>query len=160
MTVWHPRLTGDKWYPAEESAQRMAESVPGQRIATTIGTSGSPEATSTTFVQVDSVTAALVSGRTYRVRFTAGTEGTPGDQAMLSIFEDTLGGSEIQRRGSVVGSDAIPNAFVMEVEYTASSTGDKTFVVGIRRASGSGNGVACDGASSRPRYLYVDYLFG
>lgn len=39
MAVWHPRSTGETWYPAEASAQRLAESVDAE-IAAAVGGGG------------------------------------------------------------------------------------------------------------------------
>lgn len=141
--------------------QALAGRIPGERIATVIHTASSVGAV-TSETEVASITAALVSGRTYRVtvdypvRFTVAT-----DMFDARIREDNSSGTQIQRRTpsvSVAGGGS--NTLVrLEVEYTALSTGNKTFSFTIARMSGTGSGTPVPSATA-PGYMYVDYIRG
>lgn len=145
------------------SAGQLLEAgrIPGERIATEIETSASSTASDSTEVLVQSVTAPVVSGRTYRVSFRGPITGSAsGNIALGRIREDNTSGTELQNGGRIetaTSSGAYP--LNLEAEYTAGSTGDKTFVVTLARVGGSGT-VNVDGASTRPAYLYVDYISG
>src|SRR5690554_962612 len=113
--------------------------IPGERIATVIHTASSVGAV-TGETEVASITAALVSGRTYRVtvdypvRFTVAT-----DMFDARIREDDSSGTQIQRRTPTILVGSGSNTLVrLEVEYTAQSTGNKTFSFTIARQTGTG----------------------
>lgn len=134
--------------------------IPGQRIATTIETSDSSTFT-TTATTVMSVTASLVSGRTYRIRAICQFESdTAGDLVVGRIQEDDSSGTQLSHaQTEIVNASSIGYTIVTEAEYTAASTGNKTFVLTGDRNGGSGT--LFRGASSvRPSYLYVDYIRG
>lgn len=142
----------------------IAGQVPGERIATDIVTADSSTFT-TTETSVQSVTAALVSGRIYRVRWCVHWgSSVEGDRVQIRIREDSgtsgtilqefTGESTAAHGGSSLGEYDTP-----EAEYTAVSTGNKTFSGTMVRSSGTGN-VQLEGASTRPNYMYVDYIRG
>ena len=140
--------------------QLVAGRIPGERIATTSTTSDSSTFT-TTEAEVLSVTAALVDGRTYRVRaHCRWASSVAGDRVIGRIRQDSVTGSEVTS-ANVIADTTATNGWPMmiEAEYTATATGDKTFVVGGVRASGTGNCYMV-AASNRPGYLYVDYIRG
>ena len=136
----------------------IAGKVPGERIATTTRTVNSSSFT-TTETSIDSVTASVVIGRTYRVKWVTDVASTvDGDVARVRIREDNGSGSVIQltnircRNGRDIG-------FVLETEYTADATEDKTFVATCVRQDGTGT-LALNAASEEPALLYVEYLYG
>jgi hypothetical protein len=139
----------------------IAGKVPGERIATDIVTSNSGGIGSTETV-IQTVTAALVSGRTYRVTsdfgYQVSTVGA-GDDWSIKIREDNLTGTQIQARRAHANNTASSMPFHIEVEYTAVSTGNKTFVVTADLSGGAGliNLIAL---ADQPAYFYVDYIRG
>lgn len=140
--------------------QLIAGRIPGERIATAIETSDSSTFT-TGDTEVASLTAALVSGRTYRVRFSGGFVSTvSGDIVLGRIREDTSAGTVLQEKNRNIGTTSgAGEGFEFEAEYTAVSTGSKTFVVTSVRNGGTGT-LHRDGAAVRPSYFYVDYIRG
>lgn len=139
----------------------IAGKIPGERIATTVETSTSGGIGATDTV-VSTVTAALVSGRIYRVTFDYAYQVSTNastDHWFLRIREDNLTGTQLQGRRvhSSTNASAMPDH--TEVEYTAASTGNKTFVVTVIRTGGAGlfNMFAL---ADQPAYFYVDYIRG
>lgn len=138
----------------------VAGRYPGERIATSPYDSDSTGFT-TTETEVASVTAALVTGRTYRVRLhiRIGTSAA-NDIVNMRIRQDTTGGAEMTVDPLTLTSAGVAgNLFDVEVEHTASATGNKTFVATAQRTSGSGT-IRREAAANRPTYLYVDYIRG
>ena len=137
----------------------VAGRIPGERIDTSIRTVGSASVT-TTETEIDTVTAALVSGRTYKITWDfAFTHSVATDQFFARIREDDDTGTQLQgfRLSNTDTSSSHPCH--REAEYTAVSTGNKTFVGTFVRTAGSGN-ISSLGASTNPQYLYVDYIRG
>jgi hypothetical protein len=135
----------------------IAGKVPGERIETQVRTSDSSGVT-TTETAVDTVTAAVVAGRVYRIRYVMRVNSdAANDDYRVTIREDSASGTQLM----LVNLD-IPILFrepqtVLEAEYTADATEDKTFVGTIDRIAGSGTLIAVASAVS-PTYLYVDYI--
>lgn len=126
------------------------------RVATSVETADSSSFTTTETV-IDSVTATLVKGRTYRVRWSGGVASTTaGDVVLIRVREDSVTGTNLSERNFHIAS-ASSGGFGMDIEaeYTALADGDQTFAVTGLRNGGTGalNG---EGASTRPRFLYVD----
>lgn len=140
--------------------QLVAGRIPGERIATATVTSNSANIASTTEVQVASVTAALVSGRTYRVTAAIKADSSvAADTSDVRIREDNSTGTEMQL-GRIDIKDAAGRwPITLEAEYTAVSTGNKTFSVTMNRATGTGN-VILIASSTVPGFAYVDYIRG
>ena len=142
------------------TAGQIAEAgrIPGERIATTVETSDSTTFT-TAETQVSSVTAPVVSGRIYRVRFAGGWATTvAGDFISVRIREDSSSGNILLLRVvDVFRTGSFTAAPTLEVEYTADATEDKVFVLTAQRIAGSGTCVL-DAAASGPAYLYVDFI--
>jgi hypothetical protein len=133
---------------------------PGARVATTEVTGDSSfQATELTVI---SVTAPLVSGRTYRVKFASRIGGTvAADIAAIRIREDSVTGTIMQSgRILISDNDAVGwGPLVLERQYTATATANKTFVGTGQRTTGSGS-PRLDAGTVNPAYLYVDYISG
>lgn len=127
------------------------------RIATTIETSNSSGIT-TTETTIASVTAPLVAGRVYKVRFVGAADTSVAeDTADARIRQDSSGGTEMQLRRLDLKDATGRWPIEMEAEYTAVSTATKTFVATIVRTSGTGTIIRIASATV-PTYLYVDYV--
>jgi hypothetical protein len=131
--------------------------IPGQRIATTVRTSDSSAFVSET--EVDSVTAPLVSGRTYRIRHVAKFSTDSADTLVVSrIREDSVTGTALSNHQTNMGTtSAFGFTLINEVEFTATATGNKTFSATGNRNGGSGN-ITAEATATAPTYLYVDYI--
>lgn len=129
------------------------------RINTAIRTSTSSTAT-TTEIQIDSVTAALVTGRTYKVVWDLPvTTSVATDVHFLRIREDNTTGTQLNvRRYKGPGTEQ-SYPYRMEAEYTAVATANKTFSGTSIRNTGTGS-VISHAASGVPAYMYVDYVRG
>jgi len=140
--------------------QLVAGRIPGERIATTTVTSPSGDTTGGTELLVMSVTAPLVSGRTYRVRTVGAVAGTGNERAQVHIREDSISGNLIQNQNvQILTSSSFGYPFIFECQFTAADTGNKTFVVTIERNQGTGP-IHLECAPERPAYVYVDYISG
>ncbi|SCF22543.1 hypothetical protein [Micromonospora mirobrigensis] len=141
------------------AGQRLdAGRIPGERIATTYLDTDS--ATFTAETVIATVSAPLVTGRTYRVRLITriGTS-VAGDVATPRLREDSLTGAErTVDYLPLPNSGTVGNLFQVEFEYTATATATKTFVATCLR-SGTGNAYR-EASSNRPTYFYVEYLGG
>jgi hypothetical protein len=134
--------------------------MPGERIAGTIVTADSSTFTAETVVI--SVVAPLVSGRTYRVRSIPGWMSTVSDDAVQGrLREDSVSGTQLDATEVRIGRVSSTAKYVTPVEarYTATSTGNKTFVVSGARIAGTGD-VNLVGASNRRNHLDVCYESG
>lgn len=140
--------------------QLVAGHIPGERIGTTIDTADSGTFTTTETV-VSTLTVALVSGRTYRVRSIVGCVTSVANDIYLGrIREDNVSGTILMERNRHVGTvSASGEELSLEAEYTAVATGNKTFVATGVRNGGTGT-LHADATAVRPRYLYVDYIRG
>lgn len=140
------------------AGQRLTAEILNEREATTVATTDSSTFTTTETV-ADSVTASLVSGRIYRVRWSGGGVSTvAGDILLVRLREDSVTGTVLCERNFYIASTSSGGfGSEIEAEYTAVSTGSKTFVIAGVRNGGTGT-LHIDGASTRPRYLYVDHV--
>jgi hypothetical protein len=138
----------------------LAGRIPGERIATDIDTSDSSTFTSTE-TEVQAVTAALVSGRIYRVRaYTRFNSSVATDTVLARLRQDNSTGTEMSTAAVDAPTNVTHGAWVMlEAEYTAVASANKTFVLTGIRASGTGNCLR-EAAANRVSYLYVDYIRG
>ena len=132
---------------------------PSQQIAITTRTSN--VGTFTVETLLDSVTASLVSGKTYRVRYYVRLFSSVADGiARFRIHEDSISGTVLaitQLYTAVTVNQSFPT--YIEVLYTAVATGDKTFVATGIRQTGTGN-LTAQAATDAPTYLYVEYVSG
>lgn len=136
----------------------VAGQVPGERIATSILVVAS--AAITTEAQAMSVTAALVNGRTYKVTaaFLAGIS-VATDIFVSRIRENTVAGNALQFGRFAPGLTNSGFHDLIEAEFTAVATGDKTFSFTLQRSTGTGT-ITVQGGAANPAYLYVDYIRG
>jgi hypothetical protein len=106
-----------------------------------------------------SVTASLISGKTYTVRWVTGVlSDVAGDSLFLRIREDSVSGTIkalVRADSRLTGGAGTRWPAIVEAEYTAAATGDKTFVGTYVRATGTGN-VKVASAATLPSYLYVE----
>lgn len=134
--------------------------LPGTRLATTRAEADS--ATFTAETLIDSVTASLISGRRYRVRWVVSMQSSVNNDTMNArIREDDLVGNQlvVRRELSSINTAGSGPDCSLETEFTAAATGDKTFVGTGARSAGTGN-ITAEGNAQFPRLLYVDYLSG
>jgi hypothetical protein len=147
--------------PSTAGFQLVAGRIPGERIATAVRTSNSSSFTSTE-TQTDTVTAPLVSGRTYRVTAYLLCRSTvANDTDIARLREDNLTGTTLQSiRVLIPATGAATDTLIyLEAQYTAASSADKTFVATGVRGSGTGS-ITHTAGTSNPVYLYVDYISG
>lgn len=136
------------------------ERIVADKLSTYAGEPEIREANTATFtttnLQQDSITVPLVSGRRYKVVWDGEFQSTViGDSVRAELREDSSTGTIIQLRQTAIDKDlqAYPN--FMQTFYTATATGDKTFVVVARRIDGTGTitGIA---NSQSPTLFYVE----
>ena len=144
------------------TAGQIAEAgrIPGERIATTTVTSDSSTFTTSESAALASVTASLVSGRTYRVRFVGRWGSTVADdQVRARLREDDATGTLANFSASHLFTNSASgnDLMLVEAEFTASSTGSKTFVITGQRTAGSGS-CRLDAEAAGPAFLYVDFI--
>jgi hypothetical protein len=143
------------------STKIVSGRIPGELIAATTLTADSPTWTTTETTAI-SVTAALVDGRTYRVRLDAAfATDSAGDVADVKIRLTDTSGTTLQDRlvYMPITSSATGFGAVVEGLYTATSTGSVTFV-GTGRRVGAGGTHRIEAASGRDARLEVFYLEG
>lgn len=131
------------------------------RVATTTETADSAT-TTTTEITVISVTAALVTGRTYRVYASVGLMSTvAADNITTRIREDSATGTTLNYDEIDIDRTSATGNYkaILEAEYTAVASGNKTFVFTIARATGTGD-CRMEAGTDHPSYLYVDYIRG
>lgn len=127
-----------------------------QRLAMDTVTADSGTFTAETVVQ--SVTADLVSGMTYRIGVMShGASTVVGDGYIGRIREDNLTGTELQSTFVTVDSNVIGGTINMEAYFVATATGSKTFVLTGVRSGGTGN-CRLEAASNRPSYVYLEWI--
>src|SRR5690606_24434043 len=83
-----------------------------------------------------------------------------GDLVISRIREDDVNGDQLRDNYVTIdggGSTARGFPVRIDAEYTAGSTGSKTFVLTGDRLSGSGD-VFLEASADNPAYLYVDYI--
>ncbi len=138
---------------------RTSPSRVSNRIATTARTSDSAAVSAET--TVDTVTASLVAGRIYKVTWDGAYTGSvAADTAFARLREDSSSGTQLMLRrldNRLTNGAGSGWPLHLEAEYTAVSTGNKTFAATIARATGTGN-FNVVAAATLPSYLYVDYV--
>lgn len=134
---------------------------PGEEIA--VNTVPADSATfTTTETQVQSVTAALISGETYWVHWHMHWgSSVANDRVNMRIREDNVSGTALQEAAmtSEAAHAAGSNGETKDLwaRYVAVATGNKTFSGTLVRSSGTGN-VQLEGAATRPNYLRVIHV--
>lgn len=113
-----------------------------ERLATTVRTTDSGTVTTTETI-ADSVSAVLVSGRRYKIKWSVGyTSSIAADSLFLRIREDNVSGtvaSLVRAYSPLTNGAGSRWAAIVEAEYTAVASAAKTFVGTYVRASGTGN---------------------
>lgn len=139
--------------------QLVAGRIPGERIATTIETADSPLVTAQT--TVISLTAPLVIDRTYKITLNIGVDSqTVNDRMAVRIREDDVTGTQMQTTTVVVVAATGSNyRACIEAEFTAITTGNKTFVGTLTLSTGTGD-IFMSASPIAPSYLYADYIRG
>jgi hypothetical protein len=136
----------------------IAGKVPGERIATMTPRTGNSDAIGTTETVVDTVVAPVVEGRIYKVTWDGRLNpSTAGNDGVVSIREDTVGGNSLQGVAVDLPISARTPRLNLEVEYEADATEDKTFVATLDLVSGTGT-ITATAAATQPTYFYVDYI--
>lgn len=145
--------------PSTGGFQLVAGRIPGERIQTSTITADTATIT-TTETEVGTITAALVSGRKYRVVMDFGfTVSVATDHHFARIREDNSAGTQIQGRRLTGATTAQTYYGRLETEYTAVSTGNKTFSATFVRTAGTGN-IKLSANANSPTLIYVDYISG
>lgn len=149
------RWSGSAWEQVASPASFQSR----RRIQTTIRTTTSATFT-TTETSINTVTAALETGKVYQIRWaTEARSSVADDTAKFRIREDTISGTILQETVVVTPVASTDFPAILEGEFTAVSTGNKTFVGTCVRNTGSGN-ISVSATSNAPHYLYVDYVRG
>lgn len=129
------------------------------RVGTTVITADSSTFT-TTAVEVASITVSLVTGRVYRVSAHIAWQSTvTGDAVRCRIREDNNSGTLLNSEEVVIGLSGTTSGYFTHVvaEYTAVSTGSKTFSVSGDQENGTGN-CRMEHTTDRPGYVTVDFI--
>jgi hypothetical protein len=130
-----------------------------RRIATVERTTNS--STFTSEAVISTITAAVESGKKYKITWVVDSSSTvAGDTARWRIRETNIAGATRQLSHSymsIANNDfgAPPLTF----EWTASSTGNMTWVGTCHRANGTGT-FSCNANANEPSYFTVDYVSG
>jgi hypothetical protein len=120
---------------------------------------GSDSSSTSAALEVDTLTAPLIDGRTYKITWHGGYSGdTVGDGCMVVVLEGSGGTALSINRFFVTSTAALEMAYV-SFEYTAAADGDQDFVVQISRSPGTGD-VYLRGGTAYERYFYCDYISG
>jgi hypothetical protein len=159
--VWIHTWNGALYVLGRPATTTAEVTGPITRVATTVATAVSSNFTAEAVVMT--VTAPLVSGRTYRVtmdaRFAAATAGN--DVFTRIRLGNTTAGATIQEGGMDLDyqiQNSRGQTLTYGVEYTAGSTGNQAFALTAQMDSGT-NG-RLEATANKPSYLYVDYVRG
>lgn len=130
------------------------------RVATTQITTNSSTYGATESGALFSVSAPLVSGLTYRIFvYVTVAVDVAGDVSFIRIREDSASGTQLAGSnvyGGTTNSSGFPA--VIYDEYTATSTGSKTFVITGQRVSGTGTAHGIKSSGSRFNAITVDLI--
>jgi hypothetical protein len=139
----------------------VAGRLPGERIATGTKQTSDSASITTTETEIASVTASLVSGRTYGISVMVRVgSSVAGDTAIIRLREDTIAGTEVGGDNlHIPTSSSVGHPYLLYYEYVAVSTAAKTFIIGLVRNAGTGN-IRREAASTRPTFAFVDYISG
>jgi hypothetical protein len=127
---------------------------PHLHVGTTANTASSGTYTAVETI-TDSITVAVVSGRTYEIMHTGGWRSTvAADVQDTWIREDNVAGTVRQRNRLAMPTASGTIQGIMRTFWTAGASGNKTFVVTGQRYSGTGT---CSryGSASIPSHLTV-----
>lgn len=134
------------------------------RVADNGGRTADSGVFTTVEAAIDTVTAPLVAGRTYRVRWNVAWASTAaGDTVFTRLREDTGTGNQLQLiRTEIVTTGGTGTRWpaTIEAEYTAVATGNKTFVGTGVRVGVSGGNISAHADPTFPILMTVDYVKG
>lgn len=140
------------------SGEKITNELIATRVATTSVASNSSTFTNTE-VSLATVTAYLIDNKRYKVAYPARfSVATAAQLVTVRLREDTVSGTQLQAAQVYCHStDSVGFDVYIEVEYTATTTGNKTFVLTAQRNGGSGN-VTMLAAASSTRCLTVTLI--
>lgn len=131
------------------------------RVATAFETADSAGFTADT--AIGTITADLVTGRTYKVACNAQVGSTVvNDTVIVRLREDSIAGTLIGvNTGDIHTTGNIPTVCAVEAQYIALADGAKTFVVSAGRLTGTGS-IRREATPDPgwPQLFYVDYVSG
>jgi len=126
-----------------------------RRINTTIRTSNSGTFTAETVT--DTVTGTLTSTRLYTVcAWFLSQSSVAADSATPRIREDNVSGTQIQATRIQYPIASVGFMTFLYGEYTAVSSGSKSFVLTGIRASGTGN-ISFIASAGNPTYFWIEH---
>lgn len=130
-----------------------------RRIATTNRTT--TPSTFTAETVTDTVSADLVTGRTYGIWWFAQCQSSvANDQVGIKIREDSVSGTILaNQRAPVLVSSGTAYPIAQYVEFVAVSTANKTFVGTMVRSVGTGN-ITAGASANQQATIYVEYVSG
>lgn len=132
-----------------------------QRIATTIVSSDSSAFTAETVVMT--IVAPLVIGRRYAIwAFPKFASTVDNDDVQANLRQDNVSGTTLQvdlRELTADNQEGVGQTFTLYAEYTATATGNKTFVVTGQRNAGTGD-IRLESNTGRESYAFVEYISG
>lgn len=129
-----------------------------RRLGTLTPITDATSASYATETTVDTITVAVVSGRTYRVRWVAHVLGAGTNLLYCRLRETNTSGTQLTY-SQISVSTANMITFQVEADWTAGATGSQVFVGTGFRQSGATNS-QFRGATSQPRSLTVEYVSG
>lgn len=122
----------------------------------TEGTSDLSAINSATNVLIDSLTVPVEAGRRYKLSaYIPVILSDTASNHYILLCEDSVSGAQLTYDTARHAQTARPQAYVIWVYWTASTTGNKTFVSCTRRADGSGT-ITPKGATSQKRTLTLE----
>jgi hypothetical protein len=128
----------------------------GRLVGFDDSTSAASATSGTTELIVDTVVAALVSGRRYKIEWVLSFDGSVANDVFFLLIRAGTTTSDTQLKFNSV---EIGNQFaaIITAFFTAGSTGNQTFIGTARRSSGTGTLTAA-GAANNPRYITVERM--
>lgn len=139
---------GDIIYAADINLAQL------KRVGTTLGTSDGTATSGTTELAIDQVTATLVAGYRYNLRWFARWAFTVAtDDFFLLLREDSgISGTQI----AFMTVEADEKHAIITADFVAASSGSKTFTGTFRRSAGTGT-LTANGSATGPRLFTVDF---
>lgn len=141
-TVWEPVASTDSFGAMRQIARAVRDS----------NSSGF----STTETSINTVTATLVDGADYLITWSADVASSAAaDVARVRIRENSgTGGTQLNLGHAYVPTPARDYGFYLEAEYTATSSGSKTFSATAQRVVGTGT-LSCNANANEPHFLRI-----
>ena len=127
------------------------------RVDEVIGSADSAATSGTTELTIESLTCAVVSGRTYRITWVVTWQGSVAADRFLMRLR--AAGSQITYDTAVIASTGAVEQDTVATDWTSGTTGNVTFTGTFQRNAGTGT-LTAKGAGSQMRILSVDYVSG